>query len=114
MSNFLKKVKRRVDVTIPDRKELMHKGHRHRDYVMLLLRNLLVAFASVFFILAFFFDDIYHIFKAIGYFSGALAYIFELLLLTNCFKTKVPHKEMFMVYCLGPLYIIMGLGYILH
>lgn len=44
---------------------------------------------------------------------GAAAYVFECLLLTDCFKTKVPHKEMFMVYCLGPLYLIMGLGYIL-
>ncbi len=113
MNKLLKNVKRSVDITIPDKKALIHKGHRRRDYVMLLFRNMLVACATVFFILAFFFDDIYHIFKAIGYFSGAAAYVFELLLLTDCFKAKVPVKEMFMVYCLGPLYIIMGLGYIL-
>ena len=51
--------------------------------------------------------------KGVAYFCGAGAYVFECLLLTDCFKTKVPHKEMFMVYCLGPLYLIMGLGYIL-
>lgn len=113
MSNILEKVKSTVDVAIPDSAELIHKGHKKRDYVMLLVRNLLVACATIFFILAFFFDDVYHIFKGIGYFSGAGAYVFEILLLTDCFKTKVPLKEMFMVYCLGPLYIIMGLGYIL-
>ncbi len=113
MPKFLKRIKRVLDKTIPDRKELVHKEHPRLDYIMLLMRNMFVALATVFFILAFFFDDYYHVLKAVGYFFGASAYVFECLLLTDCFKTKVPHEEMFMVYCLGPLYIIMGLGYIL-
>lgn len=92
MSDFLEEIEHIVDATIPDKDELIHEGHRDRDYAMLITRNLLVG---------------------VAYFCGAGAYVFECLLLTDCFKTKVPHKEMFMVYCLGPLYLIMGLGYIL-
>ncbi len=114
MSKILEHVKHTVDVTTPDADELIHSTHRKLDYAMLLVRNLLVAVAAILFIASFFFDEIYHILKAVAYFCGAVAYLFELLLLTDCFKTKVPHKEMFMVYCLGPLYLLMGLNYILH
>ncbi len=113
MSKFLKKVKHTLDVTIPDRKELTHPDHPKLDYIMLLARNALVAVAAILFILSFFFHNIYHLLKAIAYFCGAAAYVFELLLLTDCFKIKVSHEEMFMVYCFGPLYILMGLGYFL-
>ncbi len=114
MSKFLKQFKHTIDVTSPDADELIHSTHRKLDYAMLLARNLLVAIAAVLFISSFFFEEIYNVLKAIAYFCGAGAYVFELLLLTDCFKTKVPHKEMFMVYCLGPLYLLMGLNYILH
>ncbi|MBQ4128488.1 MAG: hypothetical protein IJD68_01800 [Ruminococcus sp.] len=114
MAKFLRQVKHTIDVTSPDVDELIHSKHKKLDYAMLLLRNLLVAVAAVLFIISFFFKDIYHIFKAIAYFCGTGAYVFELLLLTDCFRKKVPHTEMFMVYCLGPLYLIMGLGYILQ
>ena len=86
MDKAFKKLKNALKATIPDRDVLTHEEHPKLDYAMLLVRNNLV---------------------------GAAAYVFECLLLTDCFKTKVPHKEMFMVYCLGPLYLIMGLGYIL-
>lgn len=114
MTLFSRRLKQAVKATIPDRDELVHKEHRELDYAMLILRNLLVGAAAVLFTLSFFFDDnIYHLCKAIGYFSGAGAYVFECLLLTNCFKTKVPHKELFMVYCLGPLYLLMGISYMI-
>ena len=113
MSDLLEEIEHIVDVTSPDSDELIHEGHRDRDYAMLIIRNLLVGAAAILFILSFFFGDIYHILKGAGYFCGTGAYVFECLLLTDCFKTKVPHKELFMVYCLGPLYLIMGLGYIL-
>ena len=86
MDKAFKKLKNALKATIPDRDVLTHEEHPKLDYAMLLVRNNLV---------------------------GAAAYVFECLLLTDCFKTKVPYKEMFMVYCLGPLYLIMGLGYIL-
>lgn len=50
---------------------------------MLIVRNLLVGVATVFFLLSFFFEDAHHILRAIGYFSGAGAYVFECLLLTD-------------------------------
>lgn len=113
MPKLLKEIKKTVDRTIPDKKELTHEDHPRLDYIMLVLRNLLVAVAAILFILSFFFDDIYHILKGVAYFCGAVAYVFECLLLTDCFKTKVEHQEMFMVYCFGPLYLLMGLGYFL-
>ncbi len=112
MPEIMEHIKHTFDATIPDKDVLTHKEHPKLDYVMLILRNCLVVIAAAFFISSFFFDHIYNILKAVGYFSGAGAYVFECLLLTNCFKTKVPHKEMFMVYSLGPLYLLMGLSYI--
>lgn len=113
MSDLLNQIKHTVDTISPDSDELVHEGHKKRDYTMLAFRNILVGIAAFLFVLSFFFDNIYHILKAIAYFCGASAYVFECLLLTDCFKTKVPHKEMFMVYCLGPLYLLMGISYML-
>ena len=35
---------------------------------------------------------------------GAAAYFCEIVLLTDCFTAKVPHKELFMAHCFGPMY----------
>ncbi len=113
MSDLLEKIKHTVDATIPDKEELPHGIHPKLDYVLLILRNVFVGLAAAFFIASFFLHGSYNILKAVGYFCGAGAYIFECLAATDCFQTKVPHTEMFMVYCFGPLYILMGLGYIL-
>lgn len=113
MSKLINQIKHTVDATIPDKAELTHEDHPRLDYIMLIARNLLVASAAILFILSFFLDKHYHNLKAVAYFLGAGAYLFECLLITDCFKTKVPHEEMFMIYCLGPLYILMGLNYIL-
>ncbi len=112
MSNLLEQIKHTVDVTIPDKEELTHGLHPKIDYILLVLRNLFVAAAALLFLLSFFFHDIQNIFKAIAYFCGTGAYVFECLAVTDCFQTKVPHTEMFMVYCFGPLYLLMGLSYI--
>ena len=103
-----------VDVTTPDADELTKSNHPHRAYVLLYIRNLFIGASAILFICSFFMDSVYHKLKAVAYFCGAVAYFLELLLLTDCFKKKVHHKEMFMVYCLGPLYILMGLNYIMH
>lgn len=113
MSHLMEQIKHTVDATIPDKEELTHGLHPKIDYALLILRNIFVGTAVIFFLLSFFFHGSYNILKAIGYFCGAGAYIFECLAVTDCFQTKVPHTEMFMVYCFGPLYILMGLGYIL-
>lgn len=114
MSKIVEQLKHTVDVTIPDKEELTHGTHPKIAYAMLIARNVLVAVAAILFLASFLLHDIYRLLKAIAYFCGAGAYLFECLLLTDCFKTKVPHKEMFMVYCLGPLYLLMGLNYILN
>ncbi len=113
MSKLLERIKHTVDSTIPDKEELTHGLHPKVDYLLLVLRNIFVALAAIVFVTSLFWHDAYTVLKAVGYFLGALAYIFECLAVTDCFQTKVPHTEMFMVYCFGPLYILMGLGYIL-
>ncbi len=113
MNKVLKKVKKTVDKTIPDKKELTHPDHPRLDYIMLVVRNLMVMSAVLLFVLSFFFDDAHHTLRGIAYFCGAGAYGFECLLITDCFKVKVPHEEMFMIYCFGPLYMLLGIGYFL-
>ncbi len=111
MPKLLEKIKHTVDATIPDKEELTHGLHPKIDYALLILRNVFVALAALFFLVSLCWHEVYNVLKAVGYFSGAVAYIFECLAVTDCFQTKVPHTEMFMVYCFGPLYILMGLGY---
>lgn len=112
MPKLIEKIKHTVDVTLPDKEELTHGLHPKIDYALLILRNVFTALAALCFLASLFLQEYYSILKAVGYFFGALAYIFECLAVTDCFQTKVPHTEMFMVYCFGPLYILMGLGYI--
>ena len=58
MSDLLEQIKHTVDATIPDKDELVHEGHKKRDYIMLILRNVFVGVAAVLFILSFFFDTL--------------------------------------------------------
>ncbi|MBR2616142.1 MAG: hypothetical protein IKC69_05635 [Clostridia bacterium] len=112
MSKLLEQIKHTVDATIPDREELPHKIHPKLDYALLVSRNLFVLFAVILFLSAMVFRDAYSVLKAVAYFFGAGAYVFECLAATDCFQTKVPHTEMFMIYCFGPLYILMGFSYL--
>ena len=83
---------------------LVGKGKSTPAQIALRFRNamVLLAFAS----------DRYPILRAVGYLFGAIAYICEIMVLTDCFKVKIPHNELFMPYCFGPLYLIMGVGYL--
>ena len=112
MPNLLDEIKHTVDATIPDKEELTQGVHPKVDYLFLVLRNVFVVIAMLCFIVSFFVHEFEHIMRAIGYFAGAGAYVCECLAITDCFQKKVPHTEMFMVYCFGPLYILMGFGYI--
>ena len=113
MSHLMEQIKHTVDATIPDKEELTHGHHPKLAYFMLLVRNILVATAVILFILAIIFHGFYSTGKAIAYFCGAGAYALECLLLTDFFRAKVPHQEMFMIYCFGPLYLLLGISYIL-
>ena len=111
MPKIFSQLKNTIDATIPDKDELTHGLHPKVDYALLLLRNLFVCAAVITFIVSLFFHGSHYVFKCIGYFCGAVAYLFECLAVTDCFRKKIPHTEMFMVYCFGPLYILMGISY---
>ncbi len=109
MSQIIEKIKESAE-------EDFHDAVDHMPIlacILLVLRNVAVLLSSALFFLSLFLPDWRHTFKAIAYFCGAAAYLLECLLLTDCFRTKVPHHEMFMVYSFGPLYILLGLDYIL-
>jgi hypothetical protein len=91
---------------------LSHSRHQKLEHAILFVRNIAVALAvSLFFISLFHLPEA-ALCKAIAYFLGAGAYFSEILLLTDCFRTRVPHKEMFMAYCFGPMYILLGISYL--
>ena len=91
-----------------------HSHHKKLETTFLWIRNVAVLGAVVLFVISLFHLPISNVLKAIAYFFGAAAYICEIVLLTDCFTEKVPHNEMFMAYCFGPLYILLGVSYLLH
>ena len=76
-------------------------------------QNIAVGAALVLFIASLLHAPMEALLKGIAYFFGAAAYFCEIVLLTDCFTAKVPHKELFMAYCFGPMYILLGLSYLL-
>ena len=58
----------------------------------------MVLLAAILFLLSFA-SNRYPILRAVGYLFGAIAYICEIMVLTDCFKVKIPHNELFMPYC---------------
>lgn len=88
--------------------------HKRAEHVILLARNTAVAAAAALFLISLFHIPERYLLKAIAYFFGAGAYFCEILLLTDCFTQKVPHREMFMAYCFGPMYILLGISYLMH
>lgn len=80
-----------------------------REHVLLVARNLAAGAAAALFLASFALADIHKLLRAIAYFCGAGAYVAEILILTDGFRRKVPQKELFMAYCFGPLYILLGL-----
>ena len=78
------------------------------------LRNGFVVVASVLFLISIFSNHQYLWIKVTAYLFGMLAYISEYLHLSKFLHEKIPHDEAFMVYCFAPLYLLMGISYILH
>lgn len=76
-------------------------------------RNVAVLIALILFLITIFNHDLTKL-RAAAYMCGAVAYFFETVEMTEYFKHRPPLKEMFMVYCFGPLYIIMGISYLVH
>lgn len=80
--------------------------------IALRIRNVMVVLAVILFLLSLG-SSRYPVLRAVGYLLGAIAYVCEIFVLTDCFKVKIPHNELFMPYCFGPLYLIMGVGYLM-
>ena len=101
-------------ISLLDEEEIIsHSRHPQLERLFLTLRNIAAALAVFVFLLSLLTDlPIYTKLKAVGYFFGAAAYLFEMALLTDCFTEEVDHKEMFMAYCFGPLYVLMGISYL--
>ena len=78
MAHLIEQIKHTVDATIPDKEELTHGLHPKIDYWLLILRNVFVSAAVVLFLVALIVHSHEHLLKAIAYFCGAAAYVFEL------------------------------------
>lgn len=121
MSDMLHEVEETVENVIHEVEEAIHDeetsiAHGHHPRLgrwILLGRNITVGLAAVLFFISLFHIPGAEILKAAAYFLGAVAYFSEILLMTDCFSEKVPHQEMFMAYCFGPMYILLGLSYLL-
>ena len=102
-----------VYVGLSEEELISHSHHKKLEHIILILRNIAVGLAVVLFAASLFHFEGNNILKAIAYFLGAAAYCGEILLLTDCFSEQVPHQEMFMAYCFGPMYLLLGLSYLL-
>ena len=84
------------------------------DKTELFLRNVFAVIASILFLISIFSGHVSGVLKFAAYSCGMMAYICEYLHLTKDFHEKIPHDELFMVYCFAPLYLLMGISYLLH
>lgn len=120
INNKIHEIEEAIEETIRDVYEglseeevISHSHYRGLEHLLLIMRNVAVAFAMILFIISFFSIQGSNIVKGVGYILGAIAYLCEILILTDCFDTKIPHREMFMAYCFGPMYILLGIAYFL-
>lgn len=93
---------------------LASSRHKRLERVFLYLRNGFAALATALFLASLLHMPYRNLFKGIAYFFGAGAYFCEIVLLTDCFSHAVPHREAFMAYCFGPMYILLGISYLVH
>ena len=105
MAKLLEEWKEDLVEALTEHDLLLGSKHQKIEHAVLLVRNIAVGAALVLFIAS--------LLHGIAYFFGAAAYFCEIVLLTDCFTAKVPHKELFMAYCFGPMYILLGLSYLL-
>ena len=92
---------------------ISHSHHKKLEHWVLLLRNVAVAIAVLLFIVSLSHTPGSNACKAVAYFLGAAAYFSEIVLLTDCFTERIPHQEMFMAYCFGPMYVLLGVSYLM-
>lgn len=113
MPKLLKEWKEELVEALSEHDLLLESHHKRAEHIVLLIRNITVALALLLFLASLLHAPMEGLLKGVAYFFGAAAYLCEIVLLTDCFTEKVPHKELFMAYCFGPLYILLGLSYLL-
>ena len=85
-------------------------GSKH---IYLNLRNIFAVIAFIIFMASLFAGELAHHMRGIAYFFGAAAYFCEILELTDGFHKKVPFPELLMAVLFAPMYIILGISYLL-
>lgn len=101
-----------VEKFILEEDVISESAHKHLDRIFLWLRNISVLIALLLFLSSLLPVTFPHLHRGVAYMFGAGAYFFEILLVTDAFRKKLPAAEMFMAYCFGPLYILLGLSYL--
>ena len=114
MKNHSYNIREEFENLIEEPELIQQSRHKTVERVYLWIRNICVAISAVIFILSFFIHNYQSLLRGVAYIFGAVAYFSEFGILTDNFTRKVPHKELFMVYCFGPLYVLMGLAYLLE
>lgn len=88
------------------------------DSKLLLIRNIMCIIAASLFIFAVFsqyaWDHVHIILRSIAYLFGAIAYYFELLVLTDRFTVKPGVRIMLMPVLFSILYIFLCISHLMH
>ena len=108
-----RQLERDIEELFDDEEFIEHAKHPVMNEILIWLRNIGVLIAVILFLISIFDHHLTKL-RAIAYFFGAGCYFLELVEMTNYFREKPHLKEMFMVYCFGPLYILMGISYLLY
>lgn len=108
-------VKEVVEEIVTEKELIEESEHKETEEKLLVIRNIAVCIAMILFVVSLFHGVAHHeIVRGIGYIFGAGAYFTELLMMTDCFRAKLDHKELFMAYCFFPMYLIFAITYILE
>lgn len=111
----VKDVKEIIEEIVSEKELIEESEDKETEEKLLRIRNIAVCIAMILFIISLFHGVAHHeIIRGIGYIFGAGAYFTELLMMTDCFKAKLDHKELFMAYCFFPMYLIFAITYILE
>ena len=110
---ILKHIEKDMEELFDDEEFIENSSHPVFNEILVLLRNIGVLIAVVLFLISIF-NHHWTKLRAVAYFVGAGCYFLEMLEMTNYFRERPQLKDMFMVYCFGPLYILMGISYLLY
>ncbi|MGM9662913.1 MAG: hypothetical protein ACI3WR_07490 [Oscillospiraceae bacterium] len=112
MVSLSEKVRNALVSMLGEEDLVSHSHHQKLERLFLTLRNIAAGVAVLLFLFSVIVIVPVHRLKAVAYFFGAAAYLFEIAVLTDCFTTRVSPNEMFMAYCFGPMYVLLGISYL--